>query len=116
MKMESSPLVIVKVPLNIARHIEKELVAARFLELGLTAYGRTESEAVLSLKRLFNKFIHTYREWGTLEERLECLGVEWYWGYEYPSDGPPYEDTNDLFETWTNLKGVNYTQALPMAA
>ena len=89
-------LVVVMAPLTLLTHKEREVTAARFEGLGLTAYGRTESEAILSLKKLFNKFIHFYRSAGQLKHRLNELDVEWYWADEYPEDLPHYEDTNDL--------------------
>ena len=33
-------------------------------KLGLTAYGHSEDEALQSLKKLFNKFVRTYRASG----------------------------------------------------
>ena len=75
-------------------------MAARLRKLGLTAYGSTEAEAVLACKKLFNKFVHTYRARGEIEKRLDQVGVEWHWADEYPEDAPAYEDTNRLFNDW----------------
>lgn len=82
-----------------------EVVAARFKELGLTAYGRNEREAILACKKLFSRFVRIHREHGELEDRLNDFGVEWYWEDEYPTDHPAYEDTTRLMESpqtvWT---------------
>ena len=78
-----------------AHNVQAELHAARFEDLGLTAYGATPDEAVAALKRMFNTFIHAHRRLGSLEDTLNQLGVNWYWADEYPSNCPPYENTND---------------------
>ena len=108
--------VVVMAKLSLVHHAERELVAARFRKLGLTAYGRTDSEAVLALKRLFNKFVRSYRASGQTQMRLAQAGVEWHWADEYPEDAPPFEDTNDLFEPWANIRGDNTTEARHLIA
>ena len=95
--------VVVSAKLSMERSTEHGISAARFRGLGLTAYGRTESEAVLEVKKLFNKFIHAYREVGHLEERLNQSGEKWYWLDEYPESLPPFEDTDVLFEQWAGV-------------
>ena len=102
--MNTNRTVVVLENANLLRHGELGLFAARFEKLGLTAYGHTESEAVLELKKLFNKFVRVYREAGQIETRLEQAGVEWYWADEYPSDMPPFEDTNEMFSNpWLDV-------------
>lgn len=113
--MDTNRMVVVTTPLTLVHHRKREVVAARFRELGLTAYGRTEFEAVLALKRLFNKFVHTYRESGQIEARLEQVGVRWYWADEYPDTLPPFEDTNELLETAPSLPEIAEAQR-PSAA
>ena len=108
--MDTNRKVVVTTPLTLVRHRERELVAARFRELGLTAYGRTESEAVLALKRLFNKFVRSYRESGQIEARLDQVGAKWYWADEYPDTLPPFEDTNELFGTWVDVPRITEGQ------
>ena len=69
--------------------------AARYDSMRLTAYGKTAGEASTKLKRLFNQEINYYRGKGLLKQRLERLGVEWYWANQYPADRAPYEDTSE---------------------
>lgn len=88
-------LVVVMAPLTLLRS-QEGVYAAQFRELGLTGYGSAETEATLALKRLFNRFIHYYRDAGRIEERLDELGATWYWADEYPEGLPPFEDTNGL--------------------
>lgn len=99
--MTSDKMVVVIEPVTLLQHRERDVFAARFVKLGLTGYGRTEERALLELKRLFNSFVHRYRELGQIEKRLKQAGVEWYWGDDYPKDRPAFEDTNKLFgSTW----------------
>ena len=96
--------VVVQVELSLMRHSERNIVAARFEKLGLTAYGHTESEATLNLKKLFHNFIHLYRETGQIESRLDQVGVTWHWADDHSPELPPYEDTNDLFaKSWSDI-------------
>ena len=77
------------------RHNEADGVfAARFAEMGLTAFGDSPGAAVEALKRVFRTYIHACREHSVLEKNLTRLGVQWYWKDEYPDDAPEYEDTN----------------------
>ncbi len=87
---------MVLVPVEILSHNAGEIFAARYPELGLTAYGRTHEAALASLKRLLRTCIRTHRSMGTLEEFLdshvdERSGSRWYWESDYPSDGPRVE-------------------------
>ena len=77
-------------------HKDDHLVAARCVELGLTAYSYEREEAVANFKQLFNRCIRAYRDRGILEEVLGRSGLEWWYASEYPSDRPPYEDTNPV--------------------
>lgn len=108
--MDTDRMVVVATPLTLIRHRDRDVVAARFRELGLTAYGRTESEAVLALKRLFNKFVRSYRESGQIEARLNQVGAKWYWADEYPDTLPPFEDTDELFGTWVDVPRITEAQ------
>ena len=90
----SDRMVVVLTPMSFYRHRSRDVFAARFKALGLTAYGYTEDEANAACKKLFNKFIHGHRERGTLEEILNRCEVEWYWEDEYPASKPSYENTN----------------------
>ena len=98
--MGTDRMVVVLTAMTFYDHKTEDIVAARFEELGLTAYGRTRPEAVLACKKLFNKFIHTHRNRGDIGKRLDKAGVEWYWSDEYPEDRPEYENTNRLFDNW----------------
>ena len=86
--------VVVLVREEIYKHEDSGTFAARYESLRLTAYGDTEDEACTELKKLFNLDINYYRDKGLLEERLNRLGVKWYWADQYPADMPPYEDTS----------------------
>ena len=88
--------VVVNISCIIQHHSEDNVFAARFKQLGLTGYGDTEEEAVDNCKRLFNRFIRTYRATGKLAEVLNRATVEWHWRDEYPDDRPAFEDTNEL--------------------
>ena len=99
--------VMVLVPGEILSHNAEELFAARYPELGLTAYGRTHETALASLKRLLRTCIRTHRSMGTLEEFLDShvdgrAGSRWYWESEYPKDGPrvEYLDGRSGEESW----------------
>ena len=83
------------------------LFAARFVQMGLTAYGHTEADAVVAVKQLFSKFVHCYRASGQLEKRLDALGLSWYWKDEYPDKLPPYEDLNE----WIGIAGNSEASA-----
>lgn len=71
--------VVVLVTPEISRHQNGDLFAARFPELGLTAYGRTEEQAWEDLKVMYRAFIGELRRKGVLEERLNQVGVKWHW-------------------------------------
>ena len=114
--MSTTRTVVVLEKASVLSHSESNLFAARFENLGLTAYGQTESEAVLELKKLFNKFVRTYREAGQLECRLDQTGVEWYWADEYPADKPPFEDTNATLRKSWQVVSARYDDANAMAA
>ncbi len=75
--------VVVKTLLSIEEREDGRVFAARLRELGLTAYGHDTSEAKSNVKRLFNKLINEYRKLGLLEERLNGIGVEWFWRDQY---------------------------------
>ena len=79
----SDKKVVVLLSLVQLKHKEKALVAARFPELGLTAYGRTETQAEDAVKGVFRRWVEKHREAGVLQQRLEQAGVRWYWLDEY---------------------------------
>ncbi len=93
---ENRLIVVTGIRLDFYYHVEKQLVAARFAKLGLTAYGSTEASASYAFKKLFNTFVHVLRNKGRIEERLNRAGVEWYWAEDYPDNLPEYENTNHL--------------------
>ena len=92
--MSKEDTVVVTSSLDLYKGSSKPYIVARLVDLGLTAYGDTEEECMDALKRLFNKFIHTYRENGQLVKRLNQAGVDWQWEKDYPTDAPSYENTN----------------------
>ena len=112
--------VVVLVSLTLQKHREREVVAARLKELGLTAYGDTGEEARDAVKALFNKFINEYRDSGLLAKRLDHVGVDWYWRDEYPeSSGPTVEDTSQISTTaarWTSITISAEAEACLLAA
>ena len=92
----SDKMVVVLTPMSFYRHKSRDVFAARFKALGLTAYGYTKDESIAACKKLFNKFIHGHRERGTLVEILNRCSVEWYWVDEYPASKPEFDNTNLL--------------------
>ena len=116
MTIERKVVVVEKA--NVLRHVERDLFAARFTSLGLTAYGRDEEDAIFQLKRLFNRFITEHRKLGSLERRLNELGVEWYWADKYPGHLPEYEETGGgANDTWRTVSATgNADLRLLMAA
>ena len=91
--------VVVNVRCVTQQHKDDGVFAARFPQLGLSAFGETEEEAIENSKRLFNRFINTYRSVGKLHEVLDSAEVEWHWRDEYPSDRPAFEDTDNLVKS-----------------
>jgi hypothetical protein len=89
--MNDNRLVVVITKATMVKLDNRDVFAARFKKLGLTAYGHNNSEAVSNLKLMFNRFIYTHRKAGTLVSRLEKAGVEWSWADKYAGT---YEDTN----------------------
>lgn len=57
--------------------------AARILELGLTAYGKTYDEALKKVKRMLGGAVKAHRDVGTLEDWLNRSGLNWFWEDEY---------------------------------
>ncbi|MCI0441491.1 MAG: hypothetical protein L0177_20505 [Chloroflexi bacterium] len=88
--------VVVLVTPEVVRHESGDLFAARFPELGLTAYGRTEEQAWDDLKIMCRAFIGELRRRGVLERRLNEVGVRWHWAEEYPDDLSTAADTTML--------------------
>lgn len=77
--MSTEKALVVKLDISVVHHKEKELVAARFRDIGLTAYGRSEDQAVSALAELFVKFAQTHHDAGNLSNRLNKAQVTWYW-------------------------------------
>ncbi len=76
----TEPRVIVYVKVQTLAHTsEGLLVAVRSRHLGLTAYGKDESEATKAFEELFNKYIGTLRRKGQLSKVLGKSGLEWKW-------------------------------------
>ena len=89
--MNEDRTVVVVTKATMVKLEKRDIFAARFKQLGLTAYGHNKSEALNNLKQLFNRFIHAHRKAGTLVACLEQVGVAWSWADEYAGT---YEDTN----------------------
>ena len=99
--------VIVALTPEFLGHNREDIFAARYRELGLTAYGRTHDGALASLKRLLRTCIRTHRTKGTLERFLDdhvdgASGSSWCWESEYPGDGRgvEYLDGPGGHENW----------------
>jgi hypothetical protein len=60
------------------------LYAARYVNLGLTAYGDSEEEAIANLGKALNTYVRNLAKRGTLTERLARAGVTWYWEHDTP--------------------------------
>ena len=99
-------LAVVICKVTMAYNEKAQLHAARFAELGLTSFGDTPQQAVQRLKKLFKTFIHTQRELGVLEQRLNELEVEWYWHDEYPAEKPAYQNMNEPSNSDDGLQRV----------
>lgn len=113
--------VVVKTVLSIEERGDGLVFAARLKELGLTAYGRTPSEAKSKVKRNFNRLIAEFRKRGILEARLNGVGVEWGWRDEYASQGIEVEETAPGAERAEAPAGMEFrpmtmTSTMAMAA
>ena len=49
--------IVVSIQPTILQNTADGTYAVRFVELGLTAYGRTEADALVRCKKLFNRFV-----------------------------------------------------------
>ena len=58
--------------------IGEEVVAARFEELGITAYGKTEDEAVDACRQLMQDFVRWNAAYGKLDQKLGQSGVTYH--------------------------------------
>ena len=83
-----------------------KIYAARYRNLGLTAYGASEEEARKNLSIFTNKFATALHRDGTLASRLSIGGVRSYW--EEPGQG--WE-----FVTPNNPTRVDCTERLPVS-
>ena len=59
--------------------------AARYREVGMTAYGPTAEAAIANLKASLDQAIRRARERGVLEKWLDHIGVKWHWAHDEPS-------------------------------
>ena len=84
--------VVVELRLTIEQHSQTGAYAARIRPLGLTAYGPDEETAVRNCKRLFARFIESYRRDGMLKRILDNAGLEWHWASDHAPELPTYED------------------------
>ena len=80
--------VVINTKCTIQRHRQDNVFSARLRQLGLTAYGDTEEEAVDDCKKLLSRFVNAYQGNGKLEEVLNRSGVEWHWRDQHPTGGP----------------------------
>ena len=69
--------VIVSPWLTVGYNESLDLHTARFRELGLTAYGRTQDDAFSELCNLLDRFLHHASKTGSLKEQLDHTGVDW---------------------------------------
>ena len=86
--MSVTERVVALVPVVSLAHTVERMFAARIRELGLTAYGDTEEEAVEKVKRMFATYVYAHRKQGTLENCLEHSGLQWWWEKNYPGPLP----------------------------
>ena len=86
--------VIVEVEFLVLKHEKDDVYVARITELGLSGYGTSDEEAIASCKRLFKRFVNTYREADMLESILRKSGLRWYWEKDVPSE-LQFEGTSD---------------------
>ncbi len=63
--------------LSIGHSEEAGLCVARFRELGLTAYGKTDRDARTELYDLLSAFLRHAIKYGTLEAQLNHSKVDW---------------------------------------
>lgn len=78
--------VVVNVTCRLYFHADRQYFSARCPELGMTAYGNSEEEAIERFKLHFNEAIDAYREQGALRRVLENSGVQWRWKQDAPPD------------------------------
>ena len=93
--METEPTVVVVLKPAFERYGRHALWAARFQDMGLTAYGVTKEQAFDNLKHMFNLRIQALRRRGLVADELKRLDVKWAWESEYPEDWTPYEHANE---------------------
>ena len=113
--------VVVVLQPTLLRHRTEGIYAARFTELGLTAYGETEHEAMRILKETFRNFVRLYRADGQLHQRLDQAGVQWYKLQDFDGE---YEDVTQVKEdkapiseaAWMPLRPMVPHEAIKVAA
>lgn len=77
---------------EIRHHRERGVFAARYRELGLTAYGNTEAEAEFKLDEVVRLFV-TKLPPKELERRLKQAGIRFYWESETTDAWEPVSTT-----------------------
>ena len=81
----STEVVAILAPLTVLQQRKTGIWAARFTDLGLTAYGSSRAKAEVGLRRILIRFVQAHREAGTLEARLDRSGLEWWVSQEGPA-------------------------------
>ena len=81
--MTTVRLVVVELSPKELIHTIRMTYVARIPLLGLTAYGKTQDEAMSKLKQMLRHAVEAHRESGTLEEWLRRSGLNWFWEDEY---------------------------------
>ena len=69
--------VVVHLTIAVEHNISAQRYAARVRQLGLTAYGPREEDAMRHCKRMFAVFVEAHRKAGTLESVLDKSGLQW---------------------------------------
>lgn len=86
--MKKDERVVVLAHLERKHNADKTVFAARIRALGLTAYGASPDDAMLKLRRMFATYADLYRKCGTLEERLNKCGLDWWYESDYQGPAP----------------------------
>jgi hypothetical protein len=93
--MDTEPTVVVVLKPMFERYGKHALWAARFQDMGLTAYGMTQEQALDNLKHMFHLRIQALRRRGLVAAELSRLKARWSWERDYPEDWIPYEHANE---------------------
>ncbi len=96
--MDMEGRVVVVVTPQLLANAQTGMHAARILELGLTAYGKTADEAVRKVKRMCGASVRAHRAAGTLVDWLNRSGLEWSWLEKYSGRLPVENAERSAFE------------------